>query len=289
MSSTYRYDNDTYQDEDPAQESARVGSRATGFLSPVRHRAGDDWYLTPIKSADGIPMTTVVHQRLRDAILNLELAPGERISQLELSRQLSVSRTPLREALRLLEREALIEPATPHGLVVIKPLSAEDLQDIYSLRLVGEALAVWLTVPELDKGALKLMADDLRIIDEAEPQTVRQAHRRFHDRLRAGSTWRLRLELRKLFEHSERYQLAALSAGKKKHGAVRAEHRGIVKAARAGNRLEAAELVVDHLAGTAYQVLASEAPEEPTTVLDAAVTMARSGLRDLAKGEGQPV
>jgi DNA-binding GntR family transcriptional regulator len=255
---------------------------ANEFATASRPAGGDGQYLTPIVPQKGVQMTTAVHQRLRDAILNLELEPGERISQLELTRQLDVSRTPLREALRLLEREALIEPSTPHGLVVIQPLSVDDLLDLYSLRVVGDSLALWLTVPQLDKEALRQLSADLRLIDKGQPAEVRQAHRRFHEGLRAGSGERLRLELGKLFEHAERYQLAALSV-RRRRGRAQSEHRAILRAAKAGDRELAAERLMEHCAATAYELMAAEAPGRSTAQLDAAVAMARSGLRDLAK------
>jgi DNA-binding GntR family transcriptional regulator len=226
----------------------------------------------------GEPMTTAVHARVREDIINLRLAPGQRISQLELTRQLGVSRTPLREALRLLEREGLIAPSTPHGLVVITPLSMDDLEDLYSLRVVGESLAMWLTVPTLDADDIRAMSSELRIIDKGEPEEVRPAHRRFHEGLRAGAGDRLRRELSQLFEHAERYQLALIQ--RKRQMRPQKEHRAILRACREGDRKLASELVMQHCATTVYELLALMAPDRPTPSLDAAVAMVQGRLTD---------
>jgi DNA-binding GntR family transcriptional regulator len=224
-------------------------------------------------------MTTDVYQRLREAILHLELEPGSRISQLELTRHLGVSRTPLREALRLLEREGLIEPSTPHGLVVIKPLSMDDVEDLYSVRVYGEALAISLTVPMLDAAACTELARLLRIIDKGEKSEVRDAHRRFHEGLRIGAGDRLQSELRHWFDHAERYQLASIR--RKRRTRAQAEHRAILRACRKGDRHLAADLLIDHCATTAYELIKVEEADRPTPVLDAAVSMTRAGLDKL--------
>jgi DNA-binding GntR family transcriptional regulator len=219
----------------------------------------------------GEPITTAIHARLREAILNLDLAPGQRISQLELTRQLGVSRTPLREALRLLEREGLIAPSTPHGLVVISPLSMDDLEDLYSLRVVGESLAIWLTVPTLGSEACRALAQELGTIDDGDPESIRPAHRRFHEGLRAGAGERLRRELGQLFEHAERYQLALIQ--RKRQLRPQKEHRAILRACREQDRRLATELLMQHCAKTVYELLTLMAPGRATPTLDAAVAM----------------
>jgi DNA-binding GntR family transcriptional regulator len=220
----------------------------------------------------GEPITSAVHARLRDAILTLELAPGRKISQLELTRQLGVSRTPLREALRLLEREGLIAPSTPHGLVVIAPLSLDDLEDLYSLRVAGESLAMWLTVPILDADAVKVLAAELRAIERGDPELVRPAHRRFHAGLRAGAGQRMQRELGQLFEHAERYQ-RALVTERKRRTRPQKEHRAILRACKEGDRALATQLLMQHCAATVYELISVMAPGRPTPSLDAAVAM----------------
>ena len=81
------------------------------------------------------------HQRVREAILHNELKPGSIISQVKLAKQVGVSRTPLREALRLLQVEGLVE--TEHNRRVrISALSLADLEELYSLRIVHRGVGV---------------------------------------------------------------------------------------------------------------------------------------------------
>ena len=56
---------------------------------------------------DYLPLRDVVYQTLREAILKGNLKPGERLMEMKLANKLGVSRTPIREAIRMLEQEGL--------------------------------------------------------------------------------------------------------------------------------------------------------------------------------------
>ncbi|MCG8971594.1 GntR family transcriptional regulator [Streptomyces sp. CL12-4] len=82
-----------------------------------------------------------VADRIREAIFNGVYAPGEQLREVELSGEMDVSRGPVREALRLLEREGLVHCAWHRGTTVTT-LSAEDVAELDSLRGALEDLAV---------------------------------------------------------------------------------------------------------------------------------------------------
>ena len=96
----------------------------------------------------------VVHGALREAILEGGLEQGTILSQVQLAERYGVSRTPLREALRLLQGEGLID-ALPNRRVQVASFSVDDLEQIYAMRITLESLAVRLSVAQFD-------ADDLR-------------------------------------------------------------------------------------------------------------------------------
>ena len=85
------------------------------------------------------------YRRLRDEILSGHLAPGTRISQVQLARRYGMSRSPLREALRMLQREGLVEGALGKRSRVA-PLNGRDLEQLYAMRIVIEAFAIQVTV-----------------------------------------------------------------------------------------------------------------------------------------------
>src|SRR5215475_14503790 len=109
--------------------------------------------------------TEVVHDRLRRAILRGELDPKVPISQVQLAARLGVSRTPLREALRMLQREGLID-SEPNRRVRVAELSLADLEQLYAARVLIEALAVRMTVPAYTAADLAELKDALAEMTE---------------------------------------------------------------------------------------------------------------------------
>jgi DNA-binding GntR family transcriptional regulator len=77
---------------------------------------------------------------IREAIIDGRLAPGTRLKEEELARELGISRTPVREALLLLQAEGLVEAAPNRGATV-RSHTAEDLDDLYQLRALLEGYA----------------------------------------------------------------------------------------------------------------------------------------------------
>lgn len=78
---------------------------------------------------------------LREMILSDEIEPGSKLLQVELSEQLGVSRTPLREALRILERDGLVRISNGNRTVEVVTWSTGELRDFYEVREVVDGLA----------------------------------------------------------------------------------------------------------------------------------------------------
>lgn len=107
---------------------------------------------------------------LRRAILNGELASGTRLVQAGLAAMLDVSTTPVREALRDLATEGLVR-FDPHRGAIVSELSADDVHDIYEIRMVLEPLAMRQAVPNISDALIAR----LRKLHEsmgADPQSV---------------------------------------------------------------------------------------------------------------------
>jgi DNA-binding GntR family transcriptional regulator len=87
-------------------------------------------------------------QALRERIRSGQLRPGERLRVDELTRELGMSPTPIREALRLLQADRLVDYRPHHGIVVAE-VSVDATEEVYHLRAMLEPLAVRLAVPRL--------------------------------------------------------------------------------------------------------------------------------------------
>lgn len=197
-----------------------------------------------------------VHDALRAEILTGELAPGTTLRQEDLAQRLEVSRMPVREALKRLEAEGLVE-TLPTRRVRVAPLRHEEVEDVWDLRAALEPLAIRLAVPRLTRSDLREAGHALEAADdEGDPATFGARNARFHLCLMEPCRRpRLLAAIRSLLGVGDRYLRAALPD--ETHNArVRDEHRELLAAARAGDPARAAEVAERHVRGSGARLLA---------------------------------
>jgi DNA-binding GntR family transcriptional regulator len=118
--------------------------------------------------------------RLRRDILSGRTDPGERLVEEQLTRRLGISRAPLREAMRLLAQQGLVEHIPRRGARVAT-LSDADVRELYEVRDVLERHAVASAPPRPDLTALRAALEVMRKATEAGDRLeLANAHRRFH-------------------------------------------------------------------------------------------------------------
>jgi DNA-binding GntR family transcriptional regulator len=88
-----------------------------------------------------IPLREQIINAIRDAIIEGKFKPGEKISEQELSEQLGVSRTPIREAIQILQQQGLVK-IVPKSGTYVTDVEAEELKDSLSIRIAIEELAL---------------------------------------------------------------------------------------------------------------------------------------------------
>lgn len=125
-----------------------------------------------------------VYKRLRDWIVEGSLEPGEQLRDQDLALRLGVSRTPVREALRRLEDEGLVETAS-NRWTRVKGVELKEAREIYPILLALELLALGLALPNLTKAdiaAMKAVNEDLRAALEARDSAkATEADVRLHE------------------------------------------------------------------------------------------------------------
>ena len=109
-------------------------------------------------------MSDQVYQILRESILANEFKPGDRLVELQLSELLETSRTPIREAIRRLEHDGLVE-RLPQGGVRVKPVTMESVRQVYGLRGVLESYAVL-------QACDRITEEDLTALDQIRQQAL---------------------------------------------------------------------------------------------------------------------
>jgi GntR family transcriptional regulator, rspAB operon transcriptional repressor len=235
----------------------------------------------------------LVYARLREAILNGQLAPDHVFSQVQLARELGVSRTPLREAVRMLQREGLIA-GEANRMVRVAPLSIQDLEELYALRIANEVVAIHLTVPAMtdedDAFLDECLREMARFATDGDVDTWEQHHRAFHTRLVNHAGTRLRDLLSELYDLAERYRRLYIMSVPRAMSIGAGEHQAIVAACRSRDAQRAAAELARHLSRTALSALMQIAPEhDPATVRGAlrAVLNSNEGLR-FTEREAEP-
>lgn len=123
-----------------------------------------------------------VYHRLKQAIVDGDLSPGDRLIETTLAHDLNVSRTPVREALQRLTSEGLVTPDGSRGLIVSR-LSVEGVEQAYVLREVLEGLAARLAAQHRRPDLFRILEESLQGMEEGvhDAHTFDWHHSRFHD------------------------------------------------------------------------------------------------------------
>jgi DNA-binding GntR family transcriptional regulator len=226
------------------------------------------------------PAVTIdrLHRELRAQILSGQLPPGAPLSQVQLARALGVGRTPLREAMRMLEREGLVE-ASYNQRVRVASTSTAELEQIYARRIVLEAVCVrasirLFTAAELDRlEELRVEMDAFLPDPRGQLEAWERPHLEFHRLLIAHGGSRLIDEIGHLQDHSARYRAilgerirASFVPGAREHGLL-------VAACRERDRDGAAHLLARHLGRAGVKMLAAADPAHDHLVLREAVAL----------------
>jgi DNA-binding GntR family transcriptional regulator len=223
-----------------------------------------------LPSSEG-PAAGNLRSHLRELILGGSLQPGVVISQVELARALGVSRTPLREALRMLQEEGLIE-AEPNRRARVTRFDPSDLDTVYGCRVMLESLGCVLTIRSFTDDEVARLGDALEAMAKhAETEAVdrwQAAHRDFHRLLVARANDQFGRTIAAYQDRAERYWLMFIRANGSGGLSMRdAEHRTIFEAASRRDATRTAGLLARHLSRTALTLMAQLAPEhEPLTV-----------------------
>ena len=197
-----------------------------------------------------LPLRDVVFQTLREAILQGRLKPGDRLMEIQLANQLGVSRTPIREAIRMLEQEGLAITVPRKGAQVAK-MSEKDMEDVLETREVLDSLAVSkacerMTSEELEN--LKAARDRFEAaVNKGDTREIAEADVAFHDVIyRASNNPKLVNILYNLREQMYRYRLEYIKDNSVYDTLIQ-EHRALVNGFEKKDRAFLVETMHTHL------------------------------------------
>lgn len=223
----------------------------------------------------------VIHDLIRAEILSGQMPPDSEISQVSLARRLGVSRTPLREALRMLMREGLVT-GEPNQAMRVAGFSIPDMEQLYVERIPLEAIAIRRTV-ELssaeDLAAMAGLLSQMEFFVASDDYTRWEVpHRALHEAFTARSGERLGALLTQLYEHASRYRQIYARHAPEGWRKGRNMHVPIVEACQGRRPDEAALLLAEHLGNTALSIIAAVEPDYRPELLEISIAVASQPL-----------
>lgn len=194
---------------------------------------------------------TAVTAHLRSAILSGEIGPGERLQQDEISERLGVSRMPVREALRVLESEGLVE-MRPHRGAVVVDLRPEDISEIFEIRATLEAKAAERAAPRLTDATianLRKVLDEMASVERDEVRWL-DLNRQFHTTIYPACGWPRLCALIEAQRNVVQPYLRAALTFIGRTASAHEEHLLILQAAEGRDGRQLARYTVEHLQNT---------------------------------------
>ena len=213
---------------------------------------------SPAPAAESRSMADEAHARLRARIIRCELEPGERFTEARFVDELSLGKTPVREALARLVQEGLVEVIPRQGYQVA-PITLRDVQDLFGLRLIVEPAAVQLAAGHVDAQQLRRL-DELcragyRLGDRESAAAFLRANTEFHVTVaRASGNRRLATTVARLLDESERlFHLGLMLRNRTEEMAH--EHKGLVDALVSGEGEAARRIAIEQIVAAQRMVV----------------------------------
>ncbi len=191
-----------------------------------------------------------VFKYLKSHILGGLYKPGESLVESKLAEEMGVSRTPIREAIRLLEVEGLVETVPNKGAVILG-VSAKDVEDIYAIRQLVEGLAArWATenMTEEDKHELQNIIDLMDFYSQkGDLSELAKLDNQFHQIIyEASGSKILNLTLSNLHQYVQLARLRSLKVPCRLSNTI-SEHRNILKSFQENDPEKAEIALADHV------------------------------------------
>ena len=199
-----------------------------------------------------------VFSQIQNDILNGKFQPGDSLIETRLSEDLGVSRTPIREALRQLELEGLVQ-SIPNKGVVVTGVSTKDIKDIYTIRMMIEGLAARLAAENITEDEINELKECLDLEEfytiKNDTEQVLKLDSKFHGIIFKASKSKPLLYMLGTFHlYIRRARNISISSPGRAQQAF-LEHRAIFKAISEGNAKMAESLTTDHVKNASINLI----------------------------------
>ncbi|MDA3624573.1 GntR family transcriptional regulator [Saccharopolyspora oryzae] len=200
------------------------------------------------------PLRDIVGERIRSGIYDGTLPPGTRLVERDLAELYEVSRLPVREALRILQNEGLVEHLPTRGLVV-RTLDRSQVCELYDIREALEVLAARQAAERVAGGAENHFAETMRemreAVDAGDVESAHAANSRLHDEITALSGNTLLAEILEPLVG----RVGWLRRKIEDFNLIQAEHVALCEAIASGDPDRAAAAASDHVRASRARTL----------------------------------
>jgi DNA-binding GntR family transcriptional regulator len=206
--------------------------------------------LSKINLNDYKPLREVIFNSLREAIIIGELKPGERLMEVQLAEKMGVSRTPVREAIRKLELEGLVDMIPRRGAQVAN-LSIKDIMDVLEIRASLDALATSLAAKKISDDELKALKNVFdQFVNYVEKENINGSVKKdveFHEIIyKASRNEKLINILNNLREQVQRFRIIYIKDTSSHKGLIK-EHNDIYQSLFERDPDKAAFIAKNHI------------------------------------------
>jgi len=216
----------------------------------------------PVKQAirdSEVPLTDAAYNKIKQSIISGKYSQGSNLQQLVLSKELGISRTPIREALSRLSQEGLISLIPSKGAVVTK-FSIEDMQDIFETRALLESTAAYSSVKNSTEKTIhdleQIIEKQEKAIGNKDPNQVYKYDTDFHHILMKDTRNKRMLNIiNNLTDETDIHRLRMMASETRVKKSID-EHKQIIMAMKAKDCEKVKELLYNHLDGFCKEVIA---------------------------------
>ena len=201
-----------------------------------------------------------VFSALKSKILGFEYIPGDSLTEIRIAKELNISRTPIREALRRLEHEHLVQ-IIPHKGAIVTGISEEDIREVYVIRQGLEGISASRATSRLSDENLAHLERSVSLamekLEQGETDAASTAADELHRLiLSVGGTRRIRRMVANLKELTERLHEVAMQLPGRLKVSIE-EHRAVVDALKSRDAEEAERRIRQHIASAEHDVVAA--------------------------------
>ena len=208
-----------------------------------------------------VSLADQVFEHLETDILSGNYQRGEILTESKLSLELGVSRTPIREALRRLEQEHIIQESGKGAIVL--GITEKDMDDIFLIRRQLEAMAAGLAVDKCSDAEIERLKEivDLQefYMEKGDPEKIKQMDNNFHALIYAVCDSTIFHDvLVPLHKKIQKYRKNAVKSSSRAHASVE-EHRAIYEAIAARDKALTEQRVIEHVENAYNHIKGKEA------------------------------